>query len=96
MFDADTGCIATDPETTSRRLRRRFRSPTGIENLPANEHVVKKLPHTPSPTRTTRRIQHQGARVVDIAFGMGCRVRSQHIDIDELSKWIPVYSSNYP
>ena len=53
MFDADTGCIATDPAPSARR---RFRSKTGIENLPANEHA-QETPHTPSPTRTTRRIQ---------------------------------------
>ena len=84
MFDADTGCIATDPAPSARR---RFRSKTGIENLPANEHA-QKTPHTPSPTRTTRRIQSGCA-------GSRPRLRdgmpgspSQHIDITR-AKWIP-------
>ena len=73
MFDADTGCIATDPAPSARR---RFRSKTGIENLPANEHAQA---HTPSPTNQVE--FSQGARVVDPAFGMGCRP-SQHIGIE--------------
>ena len=84
MFDADTGCIATDPAPSARR---RFRSKTGIENLPANEHA-QETPHTPSPTRTTRRIQSGCA-------GSRPRLRdgmpgspSQHIDITR-AKWIP-------
>ena len=86
MFDADTGCIATDPAPSARR---RFRSKTGIENLPANEHA-QETPHTPSPTRTTRRIQSGCA-------GSRPRLRdgmpgspSQHIDITR-AKWIPYY-----
>ena len=82
MFDADTGCIATDPAPSARR---RFRSKTGIENLPANEHA-QETPHTPSPTRTTRRIQSGCA-------GSRPRLRdgmpgspSQHIDITR-AKW---------
>ena len=74
MFDADTGCIATDPAPSARR---RFRSKTGIENLPPT--------NTPKKLRT-RRLRHeprvefsQGARVVDPAFGMGCRVRHPNI-----------------
>ena len=89
MFDADTGCIATDPAPSARR---RFRSKTGIENLPANEHA-QETPHTPSPTRTTRRIQSGCA-------GSRPRLRdgmpgspSQHIDITR-AKWIP-YFGNY-
>ena len=87
MFDADTGCIATDPAPSARR---RFRSKTGIENLPANEHA-QETPHTPSPTRTTRRIQSGCA-------GSRPRLRdgmpgspSQHIDITR-AKWIPYFS----
>ena len=87
MFDADTGCIATDPAPSARR---RFRSKTGIENLPANEHA-QETPHTPSPTRTTRRIQSGCA-------GSRPRLRdgmpgspSQHIDITR-AKWIPYIS----
>ena len=87
MFDADTGCIATDPAPSARR---RFRSKTGIENLPANEHA-QETPHTPSPTRTTRRIQSGCA-------GSRPRLRdgmpgspSQHIDITR-AKWIPYLS----
>ena len=90
MFDADTGCIATDPAPSARR---RFRSKTGIENLPANEHA-QETPHTPSPTRTTRRIQSGCA-------GSRPRLRdgmpgspSQHIDITR-AKWIP-YIRNIP
>ena len=90
MFDADTGCIATDPAPSARR---RFRSKTGIENLPANEHA-QETPHTPSPTRTTRRIQSGCA-------GSRPRLRdgmpgspSQHIDITR-AKWIP-YFQNTP
>ena len=86
MFDADTGCIATDPAPSARR---RFRSKTGIENLPANEHA-QETPHTPSPTRTTRRIQSGCA-------GSRPRLRdgmpgspSQHIDITR-AKWIPYF-----
>ena len=89
MFDADTGCIATDPAPSARR---RFRSKTGIENLPANEHA-QETPHTPSPTRTTRRIQSGCA-------GSRPRLRdgmpgspSQHIDITR-AKWTP-YSRIY-
>ena len=89
MFDADTGCIATDPAPSARR---RFRSKTGIENLPANEHA-QETPHTPSPTRTTRRIQSGCA-------GSRPRLRdgmpgspSQHIDITR-AKWIP-YIAHY-
>ena len=64
MFDA----LHRDPAPSARR---RFRSKTGIENLPANEHA-QETPHTPSPTP---RVEFsQGARVVDPAFGMGCRV----------------------
>ena len=87
MFDADTGCIATDPAPSARR---RFRSKTGIENLPANEHA-QETPHTPSPTRTTRRIQSGCA-------GSRPRLRdgmpgspSQHIDITR-AKWIPYFA----
>ena len=86
MFDADTGCIATDPAPSARR---RFRSKTGIENLPANEHA-QETPHTPSPTRTTRRIQSGCA-------GSRPRLRdgmpgspSQHTDITR-AKWIPYF-----
>ena len=86
MFDADTGCIATDPAPSARR---RFRSKKGIENLPANEHA-QETPHTPSPTRTTRRIQSGCA-------GSRPRLRdgmpgspSQHIDITR-AKWIPYF-----
>ena len=89
MFDADTGCIATDPAPSARR---RFRSKTGIENLPANEHA-QETPHTPSPTRTTRRIQSGCA-------GSRPRLRdgmpgspSQHIDITR-AKWIPYLQKN--
>ena len=90
MFDADTGCIATDPAPSARR---RFRSKTGIENLPANEHA-QETPHTPSPTRTTRRIQSGCA-------GSRPRLRdgmpgspSQHIDITR-AKWIPYIANTY-
>ena len=90
MFDADTGCIATDPAPSARR---RFRSKTGIENLPANEHA-QETPHTPSPTRTTRRIQSGCA-------GSRPRLRdgmpgspSQHIDITR-AKWIPYSDFTY-
>ena len=90
MFDADTGCIATDPAPSARR---RFRSKTGIENLPANEHA-QETPHTPSPTRTTRRIQSGCA-------GSRLRLRdgmpgspSQHIDITR-AKWIPYFANTY-
>ena len=86
LNDADTGCIATDPAPSARR---RFRSKTGIENLPANEHA-QETPHTPSPTRTTRRIQSGCA-------GSRPRLRdgmpgspSQHIDITR-AKWIPYF-----
>ena len=89
MFDADTGCIATDPAPSARR---RFRSKTGIENLPANEHA-QETPHTPSPTRTTRRIQSGCA-------GSRPRLRdgmpgspSQHIDITR-AKWIPYFQDS--
>ena len=89
MFDADTGCIATDPAPSARR---RFRSKTGIENLPANEHA-QETPHTPSPTRTTRRIQSGCA-------GSRPRLRdgmpgspSQHIDITR-AKWIPYIANS--
>ena len=91
MFDADTGCIATDPAPSARR---RFRSKTGIENLPANEHA-QETPHTPSPTRTTRRIQSGCA-------GSRPRLRdgmpgspSQHIDITR-AKWIPYLQKRPP
>ena len=91
MFDADTGCIATDPAPSARR---RFRSKTGIENLPANEHA-QETPHTPSPTRTTRRIQSGCA-------GSRPRLRdgmpgspSQHIDITR-AKWIPYFDDIPP
>ena len=85
MFDADTGCIATDPAPSARR---RFPQQDGHRKTFRPTNTPKKL--------RTRRLRHeprvefsQGARVVDPAFGMGCRVSpSQHIDITR-AKWIP-------
>ena len=88
MFDADTGCIATDP------MRRR----PGVGSAARRASKTFRPTNTPKKLRT-RRLRHeprvefsQGARVVDPAFGMGCRVRHPNILTSRESKWIPYFA----